>query len=167
MRLSERRKNMNSSRIGVLLSSLLLAVLVGLVSPRQAWSEDHDFKATLVFRLTSVEQVDDQIFIQATGTGTSALLGPVTVSASVTQSAVGDPCSQYSGDFDLSASGGTIQIHIEGTVCPPPDLISGAWSVTGGTGAFAGATGSGTEEGQQSFSGSDPVTSHWEGTLSY
>jgi hypothetical protein len=157
---------MNWSRIGHVLPCLALVVVAGLASPREAWSEDHHLKVTFVVRATSFEHVGDHVVIHAEGSGTSALLGPITITATVTQSAV-SPCDQFLGVFDLSASGGTIQVRSEGTVCSPPGMITGTWSVTGGTGAFAGAVGSGTENGKPSYRGNDPVTDHWEGTLSY
>jgi hypothetical protein len=153
-------------RIGQLLFGLALVGLVGLALPREARSKDHDFKVTFVVRATSFEQVGDQIVVHAEGSGTSALLGPITITATVTQSP-GSPCDQFHGVFDLVASGGTVQISSQGTVCSPPGMITGNWTVTGGTGDFAGAVGSGTENGKPSFLGNDPVIDHWEGTLSY
>jgi len=157
---------MNRSRIGHLLCGLALVGLVGLSSPREAWSADHDFKVTFVVRATSFERVGDQIIVHAEGSGTSALLGPITITATVTQT-TGSPCDQFHGVFDLVTTGGSIQVSSQGTVCSTPGKITGNWSVTGGTGDFAGATGSGTEDGKPSFVGNDPVVDHWEGTLSY
>jgi hypothetical protein len=157
---------MNRSRIGRVLAGLALVVLAGLALPGEGWSKDHNFKVTFVVRGTSFEQVGDQILIHAEGSGTSALLGPITITATVTQS-TDSPCAQFHGVFDLAASGGTIQVTSDGTVCSPPGMITGNWVVTGGTGEFAGAVGSGAENGKPSFRGNDPVTDHWEGTLSY
>jgi len=146
---------------------LMMAVLAGSALTSTVWAGDHDFDVTIVYRLTSLQQAGDQLFIEAEGGGVSRILGPLTATASVIQSTVADPCFQFSADFDLVAEDGTIRIHSEGVVCSPPTQIAAAWVVTGGTGAFAGATGSGTEQGKYSFSGSDPVVDRLEGTLSY
>lgn len=148
-------------------SCFMLALVAGAVSTSAAWAEVHDFKANIVYRLTSLEQVDDQLVIEAEGGGTAQPLGIVTAAATVTQAVSPSPCYAYSAEFDLSAAEGTIQIHAEGEVCPPPTRITGDWWVTGGTGAFAGATGLGTESGKYSFTGGDPVVDELEGVLSY
>lgn len=147
--------------------SVILSVTAGLLAGPGTWAADHDFAVTVVYRVLSADEVNGQLVIEAEGTGQSRLLGSVTAAATVTQSLTGDPCFSYSGDFHLSAAAGTIQIHTGGTVCPPPGQISGAWWVTGGTGAFLGATGFGTEVGKASFTGGDPVIDRLEGTISY
>jgi len=121
----------------------------------------------VVYRLTSLVQVDDQLLIEAEGGGVSRLLGGITATASVTQATLPDPCDSYSADFDFSAAQGSLSIHSAGQVCSPPTRITGTWSVTGGTGAFAGATGSGTETGKSSFTGNDPVIDQLSGILIY
>lgn len=146
---------------------IMLALLAIACLAAPAWAEDHDFKATAIYRLTSLTPVGAQLLIVAEGGGVSRVLGPFTAIANVTQDAVGDPCYGFSAEFHLSSSQGTLQLHSEGTVCPPPALITGTWHVVGGTGAFAGATGSGVEKGKQSFVGSDPVVDELDGTLSY
>ena len=146
---------------------LLLSLAAVVPSTSDVRAADHDFATNIVYRLLSVEEVNGQVVIEAEGTGQSSLLGTVTAAATVTQSELGDPCFSYSADFHLSATAGTIQIHSGGTVCPSPSQITGEWTVTGGTGAFLRATGSGTEEGKQSFTGNDPVVDQLRGTLSY
>lgn len=156
---------MRATRISPCVLVLSLAAVVPSTSDVRA--ADYDFETNIVYRLLSVEEVNGQVVIEAEGTGQSSLLGTVTAAATVTQSEVPDPCFSYSADFFLSATAGTIQIHSDGTVCPPPAQITGEWTVTGGTGAFLNATGSGTEEGKQSFTGNDPVVDRLRGTLSY
>lgn len=156
---------MRATRIYPWVLVLSLAAVVPSTSDVRA--ADHDFATNIVYRLLSVQEVNGQLVIEAEGTGQSGLLGTVTAAATVTQSEVPDPCFSYSADFHLSATAGTIQIHSAGTVCPPPSQITGEWTVTGGTGAFLNATGSGTEEGKQSFTGNDPVVDRLRGTLSY
>jgi len=155
------------STISVCLFRPLLALLaVALLAPA-AWAEEHDFKITIVYRLTSLEDSGGQIVIEAEGGGVSEFLGTVTATASVIQAASEGPCSLYTADFELSAAEGMIRLHGAGQVCSPPGGISGTWSVTGGTGAFSSAHGSGTEEGEYSFTGDDPVIDHLEGKLVY
>jgi hypothetical protein len=156
---------MRATRISPWVLVLALAVVVPSTSDVRA--ADHDFETNIVYRLLSVEEVNGQLVIEAEGTGQSSLLGTVTAAATVTQSEFPDPCFSYSADFFLSATAGTVQIHSGGTVCPPPSQIPGEWTVTGGMGAFLNATGSGTEEGKQSFTGNDPVVDRLRGTLSY
>src|SRR5499426_365161 len=160
-----RRNLMSATRISPWVLVLSIAMVVPMTSDVRA--ADHDFVTNIVYRLISVEEVNGQLVIEAEGTGQSSLLGTVTAAATVTQSVLPDPCLSYSADFQLSATAGTIQIHSVGTVCPPPSQITGEWTVTGGTGVFLRATGFGTEEGKQSFTGNDPVVDHLRGTLSY
>jgi len=147
--------------------------MLGFAFPRPVWAEDHDFRLTFVARLASIQRVDDQLIIETEGGGVSPLLGAVTVTGTVNQEIAGDPCHAYDGDLVLSTSEGAIQTHVFGVLCGPPDqidgsTISGAWVVTGGTGVFAGVSGSGVELGKASFAGgTDPGVVRLEGTLSY
>lgn len=160
-------------RIGLLLSVLTLAFAAGAALAPAAWAEDHDFRLTFVARLTSIQQVGGQLIIETEGGGFSPLLGATTITGTVVQEIAGDPCHAYEGDLALSTSEGTIEAHIFGLVCGPPDQIdgaqiSGAWYVTGGTGAFTGASGSGVELGKASLAGGvDPGVVRLDGTLSY
>ena len=146
---------------------LVLSIAAVVPSASDVRAADHDFTTNIVYRLLSVEEVNGQLVIEAEGTGQSSLFGTVTAAATVIQSLSQDTCLSYSADFHLSVTAGTIQIHSGGTVCPPPSQITGEWTVTGGTRAFLRATGFGTEEGKQSFTGNDPVVDRLRGTLSY
>ncbi len=146
---------------------LVLSLVAVVPSTFDVQAADHNFATSIVYRLLSVEEVNGHLVIEAEGTGQSSLLGKVTAAATVTQSELPNPCFSYSADFFLSATAGTIQIHSAGAVCPPPAQITGQWTVTGGTGAFLNATGSGTEEGKQSFTSNDPVVDSLRGTVSY
>lgn len=149
---------------------LVLSLVAVVPSTSHVRAADHEFATNIVYRVLSVEEVNGHLVIEAEGTGQSSLLGTVMAFATVTQSEVPDPCFSYSADFFLiflNATVGTIDIHSSGTVCPSPAQITGEWTVTGGTGAFLNATGSGTEEGKQSFTGNDPVVDRLQGTLSY
>lgn len=62
------------------------------------------------------------------------------------------PCNHVSEDMVFTFTDGTLSIHSEHTDCPatirPGPRIVTEFQVTGGTGAFSGATGGGTELGQ-------------------
>jgi len=154
-------------RIDLWTSVLTFAVMVSAVVATPARAEDHLFKPTLVYRLTSLEVIDDQYVIETEGAGVSRLLGPILATGTVVQTLVPDACDPAIGQFTFYVEGGTIEIWSEELVCPPPAKITGMWFVTGGTGAFAGVTGSGTSSGVGSRSGHDPVTIHYKGLLSY
>jgi hypothetical protein len=82
---------------------------------------------------------------------------------------------------DASASSGTVTLSATGTLCFPSQTIStvnATFTVTGGTGRFAGATGHGTEMALVSLtfgnpSGTNPtgvtgvLTDLFQGTLSF
>ena len=144
---------MRAIRISPWVLALSLAALVPSTSDVRA--ADHDFETNIVYRLLSVEEVNGQLVIEAEVTRQSSLLGTVTAAATVTSPSSRTLASRTARTSSLSASAGTIQIHSGGTVCPPPSQITVEWTVTGGAGAFLNATGSGTEEGKQSFTGND------------
>lgn len=62
------------------------------------------------------------------------------------------PCNHVSEDMVFTFPEGTVSIHSEHTDCPatvrPGPRIATEFQVTGGTGAFSGAAGGGTELGQ-------------------
>jgi hypothetical protein len=98
---------------------------------------------------------------EATGTGTALHLGQVSLTASdcVTVVAVQTPQGQWvpvpvafqEGQLKLlAANGDEVYAAYGGRVQPQPDgslKLSGQYQVTGGTGRFSGATGSGTLTG--------------------
>lgn len=153
---------MNKS-LGASLIGLVVAVVVAVPASR-VHADEQDFKLTTVDRIVSFEQVGDQVFIDTEGSGHSRLLGDVTSTASIVQTLV-PGCDPGSGVITISAEGGTLTINAEALVCFTE--IAGTWEVTGGTGAFSGASGGGTLRGAPNHSGQDPVVLHWEGSLSF
>ena len=151
------KKSLGGSLIG-----LLVAVVVA-VPTSGVHADEQDFKLTTVDRFVSVVQVGDQVFIDAEGSGHSRLLGFVTSTTSLVQTLV-PGCDPASGVITMSAEGGTLTINAEALVCQTE--IAGTWEITGGAGAFAGASGGGTVRGTPSHSGHDPVVLHWKGSLS-
>ena len=142
----------------------LLAAVVVAVPTSGVHADEQDFKLTTVDRFVSVVLVGDQLFIDSEGSGHSRLLGEVTSTTSLVQTLV-PGCDPASGLITMSAEGGTFTLNAEAVVCQTE--IAGTWEVTGGTGAFAGASGGGSVRGTPSHSGHDPVVLHWEGSLSF
>ena len=155
------------SRNHALPSILFFTVIVSTLFPTSARAEDHPFKATIVYRFVSAQVIGDELIIETEGAGVSRLLGPVIVTGTVVQTRVPGDCDPTVGQFTFYVEGGTIEIRSEGFVCPPPTKISDMWFAEGGTGEFAGVTGSGTSSGVASRTGRDPVIVHYEGMLSY
>jgi hypothetical protein len=100
--------------------------------------------------------------VQSTGTATSSHLGtgPYTSTltvfwAAATPNGAGGFCAPASGPATLTAANGdTLTMQVTGTVCEVgatsanvPHTFTGTYTITGGTGRFAGATGSGTSTG--------------------
>jgi hypothetical protein len=159
---SEERSGAMKKSLGASLIGLLAAVVV-VVPTSPAHADEQGFKLTTVDRFVSVVQVGDQVFIDSEGSGHSRLLGDVTSTTSIMQTLV-PGCDPASGVITMSAEGGTLTINGEALVCDTE--IAGSWEVTGGTGAFAGASGGGTLQGTPSH-GQNPVVLHWEGSLSF
>lgn len=145
-------------------SALLAVGLIGVFAV-PGLAVEQDFKMTQVeLHFISLEIVGDQLTIEAEGFGHSRLLGAVTTKTVVTQD-LGPGCQPASGEITFFAEGGTIDLEFESIVCHT--TIDGPWTVTGGTGEFAGITGGGTHTGSPSHSGHDPAVLHWEGTLDF
>lgn len=106
------------------------------------------------------------------GTGAANLMGPVTYATHIVQDFTTSPCQQALVELTLIGATGTIDIaDVEGSVCAIPGpheasvtFISSRWQVVGGTGQFAGISGSGHNRGP--IGGQGPVV-HIEGVVSY
>jgi len=89
------------------------------------------------------------------GSGTVNIMGPITWTVNVTQDFNGYPCNPAVGtQYTLVGATGSITMADTcGAVCPSatksgaPYTIETVWNVTGGTGAFSGIIGSGTNQG--------------------
>ena len=102
------------------------------------------------------------------GTGTVNIMGPVTVTIHVVEDYSGYPCDPYTAEYTLVGPTGSITFSdTAGWVCPSahfngPSTIQGVWNVTGGTGAFSGIIGSGSDQG--TIAGNGPNV-HWSGIV--
>jgi len=89
------------------------------------------------------------------GSGTVNIMGPITWTFHVTQDFNGYPCNAavITEGTLVGATGSITIVSTCGTVCPSathsgrPATIEGPWNVAGGTGAFSGIIGSGTNQG--------------------
>ena len=106
------------------------------------------------------------------GSGTVNIMGSITWTVYVTQDFNGYPCNPAVGtQYTLVGATGSITMADTcGTVCPSatksgaPYTIETVWNVTGGTGAFSGIIGSGTNQG--TITGNGP-NSHLSGIVVY
>lgn len=118
--------------------------------------------ATEVLRLSfTAHAAEPPVFDPATstltlhlvGTGSSNILGAFTVDTRVTQR-VQEGCTTSSTQNVFTAADGQLFVSGQDRVCPDGrggSIIIGRWTITGGTGAYAGATGRGVKFG--TFSG--------------
>jgi len=108
----------------------------------------------------------------ATGTGYATGLGAITVTSETFRHGPPDPsCAPLTGTRTITTDSGSIFLSVTGTGClNPGGVVSGTlqWVVIGGTGAFANASGSGTETAEIAGAPSGvPFREHYSGTLSY
>ena len=72
--------------------------------------------------------------------------------------------------LDMAANGDELHVRYRGTLVPTSDPtqfeIEGTWEFVGGTGRFAGVTGSGVADGETSFA-SGATTLRLSGTMTY
>ena len=106
--------------------------------------------------------------ISETGTVTSNLAGKGTFQITAIRTFLADGCGSADEVSTITFGAGTISTHTQipttcGPVPPKGLLINGPFEVTGGTGAFAGATGGGHEFG--SIGNSSPVI--YIGTITF
>lgn len=96
--------------------------------------------------------------ITATGTGFSIHLGAITEQASVVvdlnpADAQGGCAPELRTDTLTAANGDSITMTASGWSCPATSDAHDTYTITGGTGRFAGATGSGAEYNTHTFTG--------------
>ena len=118
--------------------------------------------------------------VESNGTGTSSHLGKDTYVSDLTvnwaaasSNGNGGYCAPASGPSTITAANGdTLTLQNTGAVCEVgatgssvPHTFTGTYTITGGTGRFQGATGSGTETGGDNGYGSSYYT--LSGTISY
>lgn len=108
--------------------------------------------------------------LEFAGSGVVNIMGPVTFTNHVVEDYNTVPCYDAPAEMVLTGATGSITLtDAEGLVCPSPSgrelgFISSRWDVIGGTGEFAGITGSGISRGP--IGGTGPVV-HLSGTVSY
>lgn len=147
---------MSTRIIPIGLSLLLAAALAACGSDGPAGPGTQAFTATNVAVSNSVDPAgrcapDQTLNIEGAG---SSSLGAITIRQSHCFNQQGaNPLAFYNGQFtNTFADGGSFSGTYAGTSSPTanPALfgISGEWQITGGTGRYAGATGSGTATGQ-------------------
>ena len=95
------------------------------------------------------DPVTSTLTLHLVGTGTSNILGEFTVDTRVTQH-VQEGCTTSSSQNVFTAADGELFVSGQDRVCPDGrggSIIIGRWTITGGTGAYAGATGRGVRFG--------------------
>jgi hypothetical protein len=134
---------MKQRQTAILTVALLLGILTGPVYAAATTEEELPFKGTLQ-ALETYQLVFPTLFIDANGSGNATHLGRYSV--------------QYNVSVDLLSGGGPASIQLvaangdaifatgsgQGTPTPDPEvaMIVEMYTITGGTGRFAGASGS-------------------------
>jgi hypothetical protein len=148
-----RKKEIGMKR--VLRPVVILSTAMLLASPGQAVA------GTVVpFRATYHEQVAfspcgaSLVCVDARGVGLATHLGKGTdVNSAGTVDFSTSPCATIQSPLAslIGANGDTVTVSLSGTGCPTSvfglDVLTGTYTVTGGTGRFAGASGGGTLDG--------------------
>ncbi len=172
---------MTSLRKLSLAMAALLALVASLPLPASA-AGPVPFKATIVEHIVWQGPCPDlpgpHFCVHLTGSGQSTTLGPVTETVSIVADLASSPAPNCVNENRTSilttASGDQVTFRGPGVACPqfnPQGMFVHnsaleQWSVTGGTGSLAGATGSGTDRNNIA-SMTTPVLSItiFEGTL--
>jgi hypothetical protein len=162
---SKGKEAMGMSRLFML---SILAAVVGSGAALPATAEStQEFKAQFHDTLTC-----PGVFL--CGAGRVKGFGTATTTATVTSVSPGPGnCLTLAGERDvtLDSDGSTLQLALEGASCPNgPGVnagtnISGTFAIVGGTGVFAGATGSGSFSAHGTGIPGITDTAHYEGTI--
>jgi hypothetical protein len=132
---------------------LLVAVTLA-VAPQQAHAgEQVPFRAAFTTEFESVVEFPIS-YITVVGHGTATHLGKTT--AVTTNQAINLITGAGTATYTLTgANGDTVVLEMAFEVTSLPDGVEfeGIYTVTGGTGRFAGATGGGTMRGSATFTG--------------
>ena len=132
--------------LGVRRASLAALVTLLVAAAAPATGERLD-RITIKSVVISNEAVGAQRLIVLEGTGHSSSLGAIDSTSSVVVTP-GPGCYPRTAESVWSTGAGTLTVQEEAQVCNSG--ISGTWTVTGGTGAFAGASGGGSLSGSGS-----------------
>jgi hypothetical protein len=170
----------------VILVALVLIVSLSLGKAFAGGNNTHRFSSSGTGAETSLSPSGCQntgihdCTVQTNGTATSSQMGtgPYTTTLTVHwgqaySNGNGGFCAPADGPSTLTAANGTNQLYFNnsGTVCEVgatgtyvPHTFSGTYTITGGTGKFAGATGQGTVTGGDDGYGNSNFST--SGTLS-
>ncbi len=106
--------------------------------------------------------------LNVSGTANDPVLGEVTMARVAVLNFAGEKdknqCVPASTDGTLTIGSDTITYTAPGVFCPKTSIATYAYQVTGGTGAYANATGAGTIDVPPASSSSTGVE-NWSGTL--
>ena len=143
--------------------------LVAGVATGQARTDLPTFEAEASVNITSrsCDPLTGICVNTATGTGYATGLGAITVTAETFRNGPLDPCAPLYGTRTIATNAGSIFLSVSGTGCQNGGGVIDAdfnWVVTGGSGAFTNASGSGTETAEIAFA---PFQEHYSGSLSY
>lgn len=140
------------------------ALCVAGASPAQATTTIR-FEATF-----SISGVGCGAGVVACGTGVVAQFGSASIVVTSQTTTPAPPCTSATVDATTTLAGGTIATTVEALRCSPGEakliLSSGTFTITGGTGVFAGASGGGTIHSSVPRPGEPPFSrSELSGTL--
>jgi hypothetical protein len=139
------------SRGGALVPFLVLLAAMLMVTPVQASGRLVPFRATYHENVTFTPCGATIVCVDSHGVGLATHLGKSTdVNTAGTVDFSTSPCATVFTPLAtlIAANGDTITTTLSGFGCPTStfglDTLSGTFTITGGTGRFAGATGGGT-----------------------
>ena len=123
----------------------LVAAAIVVMGAADAYAATRDVRVTVKYRVTSNEVVGEQRFLTLVGTSHSAELGATEVTSSAVATPPSAPCSSRTANEVWTTPTGSLEVETEGVLCAGE--ITGTWTVAGGSGAFANASGSGAMRG--------------------
>jgi hypothetical protein len=141
-------------RRGALAPFLVLLTALLMATPVQASGRLVPFRATYHEKVTFTPCGATVVCVDSHGVGLATHLGKSTdVNEAGTVDFSTSPCATVDSPLAtlIAANGDTITTTLAGFGCPTSvfglDILSGTFTITGGTGRFAGATGGGTLSG--------------------
>ncbi len=153
--------------IGAVGAALVVGTLLAGSGPAQAAGAEVPFTAKLDGQIAFTSDTT----VAWSGTGTGLQLGSATGSGSIALTGPDDGCPGGIANVHTAtltaASGDTLTLTSADVACPvsPYEFHgSGHWTVTAGTGRFAGVTGSGSIIGHGNFA-TGVFTVSWTGSL--
>jgi hypothetical protein len=161
------------SFVSILKRTAMLAVALGgfAVAPIAAQAGNQvPFRASWDAQISIAPLAPPLFAVSGLGAGRATHLGKMTAQsiAEVVNLATGEGAASYRF---TAANGDKVFVNFVFTAIPVSDtdfVVQGVWQVTGGTGRFGNATGSGTYEGQVGFTGATSAVGHFAlaGTIS-